>query len=237
MGMLSKLKSLWMKEGDTTMTKATASQLLSLKEMARRSQVVFMERLGPLGFKAKGTTFVRQRCPEAWDRVSISLLTYEKYEKNAPFFRADIHVGIHSEPVERLFAQLDDRPYQGNLSTFNRLIGYLMPQERPITWELRREHFPEEVARDMVETTIKYGLPYMEQFKTWEAIYAEMTQRESHPFIRRPIIKYLMGQPDAAVAILEAELATFQGQHDPGAERYRELANKLMVLCQSKSPV
>lgn len=234
MKMFSKLKSLFTKApGETPLAKPTASQLLSLKETARRLQGVFAERLEPLGFRARGTAFVRERCPIAWDKISIQMLTYDKYETNAPFFRADIHVGIRSDPVERLYVQISGRPGRKDQQTFNRLIGYLMPQERPITWHFARDHFPEKAAHDMIDSTIRYGLPYTEQFKTWEAIYAEMTQRESHPFIRRPIIQYLMGRPEEAVALLNAELAGIEDQHNSGAEYYRGLANKLIVLCKS----
>lgn len=233
--MLSRLKSLFAKEakGKTSVPDAKLN-LLSLKDMAKGIQGVFREQLEPLGFKAKGTSFIRQRCPEAHDWIGIALLTYDKYEKNAPFFRADIHVGIHSEPVERLFAQLNDRTYQKNLPTFNRLIGYVMPQKRPFTRELRRERFPEKVAREMVEDTLKYGLSYLGQFDNWETIYAETARLECRPLIRGPIIKYLMGKPEEAVAILEAELTRVHGQTDPGADHYRKLANALIDLCTVK---
>lgn len=233
MSMFSRLKSLFAKEAKgKTLVPDAKLDLLSLKDMAKGIQGVFREQLEPLGFKAKGTSFIRQRCPEAHDWIGIALLTYDKYEKNAPFFRADIHVGIHSEPVEQLFAQLNDRTYQKSLPTFNRLIGYVMPQKRPLKWELRRERFPTEVAQEMVEKTLNYGLTYTEQFNSWEAIYAENARLEVRPLIRGPIIKYLMGKPEEAVAILEAELARIQAQTDPGAEHYRKLANALIDMCK-----
>ena len=233
MGMLSRLKSFFAKEAKSNTLASEAKQdLLSLKQMAKGIQGVFRERLEPLGFKAIGTSFIRQRCPEAHDWFGIELLTYDQYEKNAPFFRADIHVGIHSEPVERLFAQLNGRTYQKSLPTFNRLIGYVMPEKRPLKWELLRERFPTEVAQEMVEKALNYGLAYTEQFDSWEAIYVENARLESRPLIRGPIIKYLMGNPEEAVAILEAELAKIQTQTNPGAEHYRKLANALIDMCK-----
>ena len=50
--------------------------LLSLKAMAKGIQDVFCVQLEPLRFTAKGTSFIRQRCPEAHDWIGISLLTY-----------------------------------------------------------------------------------------------------------------------------------------------------------------
>lgn len=232
MNNFSRLKSFLAKEAKgKTSVPDTKPDLLSLKDMAKCIQDMFREKLEPLGFKVKGTSFIRQRCTEAHDWIGIALLTYDKYEKNAPFFAADIHVGIHSEPVERLFAQLNDRSYQASLPTFNRLIGYVMPQKRPVKLELRRERFPTDVAQKMVENTLKYGLPYTEQFNSWEPIYAETMRLEGQYPIRGPIIKYLMGKPEAAVAIIEAEFARIQAQTDPGTEHYRMLGRTLIEMC------
>lgn len=230
--MLFRIKSLFKKEkNNETLEPDAKLALLSLRDMAKGIRSMFLEQLEPLGFKAKGTSFIRQRCPEAYDWISIALLTYDKYEKDPPFFRADIHVGIHSEPVERLFAQLNGRTYQKSLPTFNRLIGYVMPQKRPLKWELRRERFPSKVAQEMVEKTLNHGLTYTEQFNNWEAIYAETERLEGQYPIRGPIIKYLMGKYEEAVTILEAELARIQIQTDPGTEHYRKLANALIDMC------
>jgi hypothetical protein len=109
-----------------------------------------------------------------------------------------------------------------------------MPQNRPLKWELRREIFPTEVAQEMVKKTLDYGLPYTEQFNDWEALYAETVRLEGQYPIRGPIIKYLMGKPEEAVAILEAELARIQAQTDPGTEHYRKLANSLAEICRTR---
>lgn len=234
--MLSKLKLLLAKEpSDSSVTKVTVSQLLSIKEMAKRLQAVFNERLEAFGFKAKGTAFVRQRLPIAWDKVSIQLLTYDKYEKNASCFRGNVYVGIRSDPVERLYSQISGVPGRQDQQTFNRYIGYVMPQKRHITWELPREYFPEKVARDMIETTIKYGLPFMEQFDNWQRIY-DGTERygdsSKMPDLRLPIIKYLMGQPDESVRLVENELVKIRNKTGAAEDLYRKKVAALIALCK-----
>ncbi len=232
--MLSWLKALLSKEAkDKALSTDVQPVLLSPKEMTKGLQGVFREQLEPLSFKAKGTTFIRQRCPEAYDQVHIGFRTYNEYEKNAPFFGADITVAIDSQPVARLYAQLAGEPYhQERLLTFALNIGYVMPRKSFLDWKFRRNQFPEKVAREMMEDTLKYGLPYLEQFDNWEAIYAETARLEARPRIRGPIIKYLMGKPEEAVAILEAELARIHTQTDPGMEHYRNRANALIDLCK-----
>lgn len=106
-----------------------------------------------------------------------------------------------------------------------------MPQKRPLKWELRRERFPTEVAQEMVEKTLNYGLNYTEQINNWEAIYAETMRLEGQHPIRGPIIKYLMDKPEEAGAILGAESARIQAQTDPGTEYYRKVANALIGMC------
>lgn len=236
MSVFSRLKTLLSKEvkevKEDKLQADTQHVLLTLREIAKGLSHSLKEQLEPLGFKAKGTTLIRLRCPISYDRVHIGVRTFSEYEMSPPFFGADIHVGIHSEPLERLCDQLEGDQYSPQSITFGLNLGYTMPRKSFLDWKFSRERFPEEVAREIVENTLKYGLPYLEQFDNWEAIYTETVRLEARPRIRAPAIKYLMGQFDEAIAILEAELGRIKGQTDSGAQRYRKRANALIEMCK-----
>lgn len=205
--------------------------LLSAKEMKSGVRAFFMERLEPLEFKGSGTTWIRKRCPNAYDRVAISWLTYGK---DADFFAAEIHVGIHSEPIERVFAALDGDSYSRHSKspTLQRLLGYEMPQQRPDKWVLSRREFPAQVVREMVEATVSYGLPFIAKFSTWETIYAGVARYGGDKATRLPIIRYLMGESKAAIELVQNELKKIEGRTYPAADVYRKRAAALIDLCK-----
>jgi hypothetical protein len=201
--------------------------MLRLNDVAADMRAAFTERLCPLGFARKGMSFVRRRCSTAHDKVFLGVRGV-----GDGIFRAHVSVGIVSEPVERLYAGLLEIP--GSTSgavTFALNLGYVMPRKSYLAWRFGREHPAEPVTRGMVETTLQYGLPYLERYASWEAIYDEAARYCGDRAMRLPIIKYLMDRPGEAMVLLEAVLSNIE-TYGGAAEGYRKGAMNLIVLCQ-----
>lgn len=231
--MLTWVKSLMAKRSgkETTIKEETKTHLLSVKEMSKGMQAVFAESLEPLGFTHMGVTFIRRRCDIAHDEVQIGIRTYGP---GSPVFRVDVHIAIISQSVERLLAQLNEESYRERFSmTVGHNLGYVMPCTSYLAWEIPRDHFPEQIARSMVEATIQYGLPYLERLDNWEAIYAETARHRPDNTSHLAVMKYLMDQPEEAVRLLDAELIRLKDATYPATGDFRKFAAVLTALCNS----
>ena len=102
MGQIAQLKAIGK---ETNAHVATKLVFATIKDVKRRTHHALENQLGAVGFKSGRvpSVFVRERLPFAHDLIALDFYTYGR---EAEWFGADIHVGIHAPQVEKEVAYL-----------------------------------------------------------------------------------------------------------------------------------
>lgn len=226
MGLIAQLKAIGKETNAHVDTKLVFA---TIKDVKRRTHHALENQLGGVGCKSGRVSgvFVRERLPFAHDLIALAFYTYGR---EAEWFGADIHVGIHVPQLEIRVASLEQRLYAPDHPTFNRLIGYLMPNGRPFTRKLSRTDTTalDGATAEIANDCITYGLPYCERFASLDIILQEVKSQERQYPLRAPILLTTMGKSEAAMDQINAELVRVKSQTDAGTDSYRKKATLLL---------
>ena len=226
MGLFARLKS----TSKTTDAPAETKRIFAtIKDVKRRIHHALENELSGVGFKSGRVSgvFVRERLPFAHDLIALGFYTYGR---EAEWFGADIHVGIHAPQVEKEVALLEQCPYVADHPTFSRLIGYLMPNMKPFTRILSRTDTTalDRAIAEIANDCLTYGLPYCQRFASLDTILQEVKSHERQYPLRVPILLTTMGESEAAMDQINAELVRVKSQTDAGTDSYRKKATLLL---------
>lgn len=160
-----------------------------------RLRDVLSELLGPHGFVAGpgSMTFIRHRESIA---EMISFLVDPRGDLEVLALTANVAVGIVGFPADGYVTR--ERLLTGHMGgvrlpardVVTRNIGYLMPEHEWHEWEIDIHSRPDRVARDMVDTVLRCGLPWFARFSSPAEVLAESrraTIMGVHDLTRRPM--------------------------------------------------
>ena len=226
MGLFARLKSTSKTTDAPVETKRVFATIKDVKRAVHQALDIELSGIGFKSGRASGV-FIRERLPFAYDLIALDFYTYGR---DADWFGADIHVGIHVPQLEIRVASLEQRPYAPDHPTFNRLIGYLMPNGRPFTRKLSRTDNTalDGAIAEIANDCITYGLPYCERFSGLDIILREVKSQERQYPLRAPILLMTMGKSEAAIDQINAELMRVKAQADAGTDSYRKKATLLL---------
>jgi hypothetical protein len=123
---------------------------------------------------------------------------------------ANLVVGVHSEQVESIVAQLSNESLQYLVPTIRTHIGYLMANPGYHPWFVRPDA-NEEYISELVQVVLDVGVPFMKQNSDLVEIvkrfreggYADV----GHKMYRLPVCLSLLGDRAAAAALCREYLA------------------------------
>jgi hypothetical protein len=148
-------------------------------------------------------------------------------------------VGVRHEAIERMLAALKGEKFHAYLPpTVSVSLGYLMPEKRYQPW-LFVDSNVTEMADAMVRAVEAYGLPFMKENASPQAVVALMTagevgMREQLSY-RIPIAYHLLGDDDQACDALATALRDLGDRHDVAADRFRNFAAAFDAQCSTGS--
>jgi hypothetical protein len=140
------------------------------------------------------------------------------------------NLGVRHRDLHAVIDRLEGRN-PGVTPTAVHLLGYLMPEHTgTVCWDFHASDRPNWRARaaDLAEHVNSYGLPWMRQYVTLDAILAD-PDADNRPRDRRyrPVALMLLGRPSEAGRQLDADLDALAGRSDPAAGNFRRFANAL----------
>jgi hypothetical protein len=138
-------------------------------------------------------------------------------------------VGVRSQPVEKLVADLSGTPFDKFVpATLAGNIGYMMPANKYRPYNFSTSTPLETVVKELVDDLRRYGLPFIRNHTEMVALVKGLhTSRFAIRFMadyRIPAGLFLLGQLDEAEAYLKAKLADLGDRRDPAALRYKVFA-------------
>ncbi|MCC6618869.1 MAG: hypothetical protein IT341_07500 [Chloroflexi bacterium] len=146
-------------------------------------------------------------------------------------------IGVRHQVVERMVAELrGDRFHRYIPPTVSIPIGYVMPERTFTTWLFEPASMVAKAA-DLAAAVERYGLSAMHVARDLHGLLDKMGQRWgfSHQNVyRRPVIQWLLGDPDGALADAHASVAELGDRDDPAAEELRHYVDELRRMISRK---
>ncbi len=138
-------------------------------------------------------------------------------------------VGMRSQPVERLVAELTDEKLHPYLPpTVTRHLGYLMPEVSYVPWLFARLPDAAVIAGRMARAVKEHGLPFMSRNADLAALVETMASSKhgipDQTAYRLPVGCFLLGRYDAAEEHLRRWQSHLGSRQDPAAGGYRSFA-------------
>ena len=183
------------------------------------------DRLGAVGFKKRaGEIFTVDVADEVLGWLGLN----RAVGRGDGLLEINPVVGVRHQAIERLVAELKGERFHAYIPpTVSLHVGYLMPEKRYRPW-LFDDRNVAEAADAMVSAVETYGVPFMKQHSSLDALTALMATgdvgiREQLSY-RLPIAYHLLGDADRATAALTAALDDLAERRDVAAERFRAFA-------------
>ena len=141
--------------------------------------------------------------------------------------------GVRIQSLERSVADITGRKYSQYMpATVSEPLRYLVPIELRMDWILTREN-PEKnaaVIADILASLESYGLPYMRERATLEAMAQALVAKEGHRWqtvFRAPVALWLLNRNEEALSAMEAQLTEIGSQENAAYNDYRAFASAL----------
>ena len=127
------------------------------------------------GLRALGFEKQKHRFSKRIDKDRLGWCGLNIARKNISGIGVNPVVGLAFDPVENFIKKIIPEHREG---TFRSSIGYLMPERRYLEWVISL-HSPNDVeakAKEIVTAVALYGLPFMNQFSSLEAVIEAQEQ-------------------------------------------------------------
>lgn len=139
-------------------------------------------------------------------------------------------VGVRHQELERVVAGLLDERFHGySPPTVSVHLGYVMPEGRYRPWLVGSDAPVRDVAAGMVAAVVAYGLPFMDERASLEAVVGSMSDDRAgiaeQLAFRRPVGYLLLGEAERARAEVRASLDRLGDRRDLAAQRFRGFAS------------
>jgi hypothetical protein len=183
------------------------------------------------GLRALGFEKQKHRFSKRIDKDRLGWCGLNIARKNISGIGVNPVVGLAFDPVENFIKKIIPEHREG---TFRSSIGYLMPERRYLEWVISL-HSPNDVeakAKEIVTAVALYGLPFMNQFSSLEAVIEaqeqfQFTDRAS-AIDRLPILYNLAGRQEQANTLLQKRSIELAALDDWAARDQKRLVAALM---------
>jgi hypothetical protein len=199
--------------------------MLSSHDLKRRVFAMLREELGQAGLlRRDDRTYTWDLGGDAVGWLGLQIATYRKEG-----FAVSPVIGVRHEVVERLLAGfLGTKPHPYLPATIGVHLGYLMPDERHVSWNFAPDADISPTVENLVEAFLSHGRPFASQNRSLDAIVKRMEEpgygsADSHAY-RLPIAYSLRGEYHRAVSFLREYGRKIEGLPGPAAEEYRGFA-------------
>jgi hypothetical protein len=212
--------------------------------MKRRICEPLGELLGQRGFRAAADDrygWVREPAPGVLQVVALSSL--EKYAEIE--LRAQVGVGVQLVDYCRLWSDTfrvvdPDERYTETATAIGRPLRVLMGGDPRSGWTFLRHEVDPKVIEDLRSALTRYGLPYLEQYPSPEAVEAELTAQHASAKptyageLRFACLEFTRGRKAAALTRAQAALSALNpAQRGQLSERQRLMGRTLIERIQS----
>ena len=184
--------------------------------------------LAALGFRKRAGDIYTL---ELEDPDVIGVIGFNRASRSLPagVFRINPIVGVRHEPIERTVAELQRTKFhQYTPSTVNTPIGYVMPDNRYMTWT-----FGVEVESDsglsLVDAVEQYAIAFFaasQDLRSLCALLEEGVGYDHQIVYRHPIARMLLGDSERADELVQNELSRIQGHQYEAAVNFRAFADE-----------
>jgi hypothetical protein len=197
----------------------------ALRDVVAAMSAAAKENLVSTGFRKRdGDLFTYKLSDHALGWVGLNRSTYN----NRGPLDVNPVIGVRDQEVERLLAEcLGERFHPYLPPTVSRPLGYLMPAQWIVTWTFETLESVPEQARDMTEAIVTYGVPFMRDISSRDALIATMRRQPANAmfFDRLPVALWLEGATEEASAMVAQMMAKVWNRSDVWSERYRRFAS------------
>jgi len=154
--------------------------------------------------------------------------------KHPQGFELNPVIGIRCQKLEDIVsALLADSPKQYVPPTVSIPLGYLMPESHYRYWLVQESTVINSVA-DMAAAVDRYGFPFMKSAcdlnKINELLESPRFCDAEHAMYRRPVVKWLVGDREAALQMCASFMQQLDERSDPAARNFTQFARGLESL-------
>jgi hypothetical protein len=185
--------------------------------------------LAPLGFKKKNGVYVISLREGFWGTVGLNVAM----NRGADSIGINPIVGVRHEAIESLVESLAGEKLLPFAPTISVAIGYLMPHTAYTEWSFGLPPFDSfSEAAKMVTAIQKYGLSFMKEHSSIEAIITDLENnrfcfKESLIF-RLPVAYLLSGKTQLAIDYVMHATQNLESRTDVTAQVYRKFAKSFL---------
>lgn len=183
-----------------------------------------------LGFKKRaGDIYTLPVAPDVIGWLALGHTSYRKM-----WLEIFPNVGVRHQAVERLVAELLDRPFhQYSPPTLITGLGYVSPENQYTPLQIETIEGSVAPIAKLKDDLRRFGMPFMERYATPGALLEELTDskyrysgrdRRTH---RLPVALYLAGDLAGARTCLDQGLAERAGRSDAEAIEFSGFAMRL----------